>query len=492
MGARPNADRRPLDRYWAAVARLDALIAPVPPPRDLRLPAIRARAEHRLDRLRRFLADLGDPQDAYPVVHVAGTSGKGSTSTAIAAVLSAAGYRVGLHTSPYLQVATEKLQIGGRLIGPDDFADLADAIGTAAASWAARQGEETPTYGEVWTALTTTWFAQARVDVAVIEVGAGGRFDLTNVVRPAVSVITTIGLDHTATLGETIPEIAWHKAGIVKPGAPVVTAVTDRAALRPIVDEAAKVGVGLTRVIPGRTFEVLATGPTGTRWREIGPGGAQGPVLTTPLPGRFQAANAATAVAAVRLLAARGFAVDDAAVRAGVAAARLPGRFEAMPDQTRPRVLLDGAHNPDKMAALAADLPALLAAATGARLIVLLGTLEGKAFAEMVARLVPHAAALVATEPRVLGKTGAPAVDLAAAARATGLRGPLLVEPDPTAALAAALALADGPDDALLVTGSLYLVGEVRRRWYPDDAILRQRTSWPERGGRGPAGTGRA
>jgi len=194
------------------------------------------------------------------------------------------------------------------------------------------------------------------------------------------------------------------------------------------------------------------------------------------LPGRFQATNAATALAAVRALAPRGIAVPDAAIAAGLAAARIPGRIETV--QTRPRVILDGAHNPQKIGALCADLPALVG--DGARLIVVLGVLEAKDAWQIVGQLAPLASELVLTMPHVLAKPGAPTARLAETVRAAGFAGPLVVEEDAPAAVARALASAAGDERAVvLVTGSLYLVGNVRGRWYPDDAIVLQRTPWP-------------
>ncbi|MGN6032856.1 MAG: hypothetical protein ACTHQE_14475, partial [Thermomicrobiales bacterium] len=166
-----------LRRFHQASATLDGLIEQAHTPTDKSREAVQARAEVRMGRLRRFLAAIGSPQDRYPIVHVTGTSGKGSTSTAIASILTAAGYRTGLHTSPYLQVPTEKLQFDGALIAPDAYADRVDELMAAHATWLA-SGEEALTYGEMWVALTLHAFAKAGVDVAVIEVGAGGRYDL--------------------------------------------------------------------------------------------------------------------------------------------------------------------------------------------------------------------------------------------------------------------------------------------------------------------------
>ena len=472
-------------RYMAAVARVDGLIETPQTPVDKSPAQIRVRAEARLARMHRFLAAMGDPFGRFRIVHVGGTSGKGSTAAAIAAILDSAGYRVGLHTSPYLQVATEKLQAGGRLIGADAFAGLVDQVFAEYEDWR-RGGGEALTYGEIWVALVARHLANERVEIGVIEVGAGGRFDLTNVVSPVLSVVTSIGFDHTVTLGNTLAEIAWHKAGIIKPGAAAVTGVTGAEALAPIVAEAARAGTTLDQIAPSKSFEVLGTGPDGTRWREIG-SGQEWPAA----PGGFQAANAALAVAAVRRLVDAGFSVSDAAIAAGLTSARLPGRVERMPAGIgcgpQPRVMLDGAHNPQKIGALVEDLDSVLPRGDSGRRVGVLGVLEAKDFAGLVRPLVPVIDELVITSPQVLAKAGLDVATLAAAARAAGFYGPLALEPDPVAATQAAMARANGPEDAVLVTGSLYLVGNVRGRWYPEIDILRACTPWPaERGNSAP------
>jgi dihydrofolate synthase/folylpolyglutamate synthase len=465
-----------LARYREAVARTDALIERANTPEGKSQQEIRERAMLRMERVRRFLAMLGNPHQGYPIIHVGGTSGKGSTSTAIAAILTAAGHRTGLHTSPYLQEASEKLQIDGQLIAPDMFADLVDIVMAAHERWRAAGGQQL-TYGEIWIALLALFFTREQVDAAVIEVGAGGRFDLTNVVQPTVSVVTSVGLDHTVTLGSTIPEIAWHKAGIIKSGAPAVTAVTDPAALRIIRAEAYSTGVDLYRVVAGETFETLPAAAGRTRWRELRPDLTPGPVLTAP-PGGYQAINAATAVSAIRAIPQGMLTIPEEAIARGLASTSIPGRFETV--QEHPWVILDGAHNPEKVAALVATFSGQPDLA-GRRLIVVMGVVEAKQHAEMVKLLIPHAGALVVTLPKVLAKPGTDASVLADEARAAGFTGPLAVESDAKAALDVALRWAeDAPESVILVTGSLYLVGNVRSRWYPDDEIVLQQTDWPE------------
>lgn len=462
-----------IGRYHDAVSRLDALIENGPKAEDKSQPAVQRRAEHRMARLRRFLSHLGDPLSGYPIVHVGGTSGKGSTSTAIAAILTAAGYRTGLHTSPYLQTAAEKLQLDGRLIDPDLFADLTGEVLTAHEEWR-RGGGDPLTYGEAWIALTALFFRHHAVELAVVEVGAGGRFDLTNVLTPTVTVITSVGIDHTATLGSTIGEIAWHKAGIIKPDAPAVTAATDPVAVEIIAGAARAAGVPLTRVIPGESFEIMSILPSGTAWRDT----ATGATYHMGLAGGFQAVNGATAVATVNALRGLGYDIPEAAVRDGLAVARIAGRAERV--QHWPAVLLDGAHNPEKIGALVADLPDLLPRPAGGRRIVVLGALEAKQADEMIARLAPAMDVLVATSPQVLAKHATAAARIGEIAREAGFQGEIVAEPDPVRALDVALSRVTNPElDAVLVTGSLYLVGNVRNRWYREDDMVAQQTSWP-------------
>ncbi len=460
-----------LARFEAAVRATDALIGDVYAPDATSRENLAARAAHRMERTRSLLHDLDDPFAGIPLVHVGGTSGKGSTSVFIQAILTAAGLRTGLHTSPYLQVATEKLQINGRLVDPVRYAELVDHVLKAATAWTRRHGERL-SYGEVSKAIIECFFREEGVEVGVMEVGSGGRFDISNIISPALSVITSVGLDHTRTLGDTIEEIAWHKAGIIKPGVPVVTAVDDERALDVIFEEARLTGSRVERVIEGETFGIEEATATGVAWREV----ATGLMFRTGMPGRFQAANAATAVAAARALRAQGFAIPDEAIAAGVAAARIPGRAEIV--QQAPLVLLDGAHNPQKVAALARDLTTLLPVGEEGRRIALLGMLDAKSHAEAIASLLPVVDLLVLTSPHAQVKAGFPADRLADIARQQGFEGPVVVEPDPKRALTAALELA-GPADALVVTGSLYLIGNLRGHWQPDDEIVLTRTQWP-------------
>lgn len=431
--------------YLRGLAALNGLIqgerAGSDAPRDRR-----ERAERRLTRTRRILDVLGNPQDAYSTIHVTGTSGKGSTAVAIASMLTAAGYRTGLRTSPYLQVATEKLQISHRLIDGAGFAAAVDDVFAAAG----RLGLTPLVYTEAWAALSYLWFAQRAVEIAVIEVGAGGRFDATNVITPEVSVITSVGMDHVVSLGPTLTDIAWHKAGIIKRNRPAVIGNLRPEALAVVEHEAQRQDAPLIRAIS----------PTVN--------------LETGMHGAFQSANAAVALSVMAALRAQGRIIPPAAERSGLAAARLPGRLERMPGEG-PGVWLDGAHNADKMQALAGSLPLI----TDRKPVMVVGALGSKDVTAMAGTIATAASAVVATEPHVLGKRALPADDVAGSLRAAGFTGPMACEPDPLHAVAKAEDMSQVHNEPVVVTGSLYLVGEVRRRWFPDEAIVSQRTPWP-------------
>ncbi|MEI2616930.1 MAG: folylpolyglutamate synthase/dihydrofolate synthase family protein [Thermomicrobiales bacterium] len=450
--------------YQRAERYLNSLIfGPPSPPPGTSQEEIRARAVARLARLRAFLAFLGNPQRAYRTIHVTGTSGKGSTTTITASILTAAGYRVGAHVSPYLQVATEKLQIDGRLISAGRYERLVDDMHRSVDEWVAA-GRERPNYGEIWVAMTLRYFAEEQVDVAVVEVGAGGRFDVTNVLEPDVVAITSVGLDHTVTLGSTLEEIAWHKAGIIKPGSVAVTAVTGPETLPIIEEECRQTGADLVVVREGERYRDVRADADGTSFID----GATDEAMRITLPGTFQASNAAMAIEIARRFTHGHLPVET--LRAGLAAARFPGRMELVQDN--PRVLLDGAHNPEKVASLARNLEHLY---PHQRKLIIFGALESKSHASMLASLSPLAGLVIATMPRVLAK---PATDAAEIAAEVIGDVEVIIEPSPERAIEIALARAE-PDDLVVVTGSLYLVGNIRERWYPSEAILSQSNCWP-------------
>jgi dihydrofolate synthase/folylpolyglutamate synthase len=442
-----------LEAYWRAHNALLRLIRGER--HATRTPAARrCRAEAKLQRTHDLLSALGEPQTRFRAVHVTGTSGKGSTAAATAAMLTAAGYRVGLRTSPYLQVATEKLQIDGKLIDARSFERVTSRVLEVAAKRfpADRPGQRIG-YGEVWSALAFLWFAEQEIDIAVVEVGAGGRFDATNVIDADVSVITSVGLDHLVTLGPTLADIAWHKAGIIKPGSTVVVGA--------MPDEAAPVIAAEARKQRAKFIDATVL-----------------PFPNAPLGmnGDFQSTNARIAVSAIAALRERGFTIPEDAIPLGLANARLPGRLERMPGGRAPDVWIDGAHNPDKVAALAREVCRLF---TNCAPVIVLGVLGAKDVDAIARGIIPAASTIICTEPSVVGKRALAAHDLKQALVSAGFTGELLVEPAPDRALHRAKERARQTGANVLVTGSMYLSGQVRRCWYPDDAIVLQRTPWP-------------
>jgi len=440
------------DAYREAITRIDARIDPVGPS-DTSREAVRRRAAAKLAGLGAFLAFAGNPQRTYAVVHVTGTSGKGSTAAAIASLLSAAGLRTGLATSPYLQVATEKHQVDGTLINGAAFRDLLDHVEDVERRWLAATPGATPlAHGQLWAAMMLLGFAADRVDAAVVEVGAGGRFDMTNVVEPVAAVITSVGLDHLATLGPGLADVAWHKAGIVKPGTLVLTG--------PLPPEG-EAAVDAACAVRGAT-----------RIRHDRPEPGDGPDADFMERNRVLAAQVATALATSGL-------VDPGRIdlaRAGDVA--LPGRVERMPEDGGPPVTLDGAHNPEKIAALAAWLARRQAAGEPPPVAVFAALAAKQADAAILA-LAPVVQGFVFTQAPVLGKPASPAAALETLARSLGVAVPVAAAESPREAVEIARTAAGEAGTGTLVTGSLYLAGAVRERWFPSERIVRQRTPWP-------------
>ncbi len=404
-----------------------------------------------LSRTIALLGALGDPHRAFRVVHVGGTNGKGSTAAMVASVLGAQGYRVGLYTSPHLVDFTERIRINGAPISPERVGELTEAIRHAAGT----RLMEPPTFFEATTTLAFAHFAERGVQYAVVEVGMGGRFDATNILTPLVSVITTIGLDHQEYLGETPEAIAREKAGIVKRSLPVVTGRLGAGSLR-VIRAAASDQLAPCFSL-GEDFDILGESPQRFAYRGVW---RSYDGLSCPLAGRHQLDNAACALAALELADERGARVGEGAIRDGIRTVRWPGRLELA--GRKPDLLLDGAHNPQAAEALAAYLTTLRARrglAGRGRIILVLGMMRDKDHRSVLARLtaVPGVAQLIVT--RAAHPRAAASEDLARKGADLGV--PVLVCPSVGEAFARARALA-GPDDTILITGSLLVVGEAK------------------------------
>jgi len=414
-----------------------------------------------LERITALLSRLGDPHLDRPAVLVAGTNGKGSVVAFLASILAEAGIHAGVYTSPHLVRFEERIQVGGAPIDSTALAALTTEV-AAAVDALRRDGGASPTYFEATTALAMLHFARCRVPIAVLEIGMGGRYDATNVARPLACAITPVSLDHTQWLGGTVAEIAAQKAGILKTGVPAVIGPQDPAALAVIRDEAARAGAPLVESSACTVTPAGAPLPDPASFGLRLPDGAFYPRLDLALRGDHQVDNAVVAVLLARLLGRRGFpAIDDGAIGRGLPRTFWPGRLELQPAGAGgPDLLLDGAHNPAGCAILAAYL--LRHQAARPRRVLLFAAMRDKPAAEMLAILRPAAGAMVVTGLPVPRGT-APAA-LARLAAAAGFA--VEVEADPAAALARARTLA-GPGGLVVASGSLYLVGEIRRRLVP-------------------------
>ncbi len=406
-----------------------------------------------LDRARGLLALLGDPQRRFPAVLVAGTNGKGSTSAFLAAMAQAAGYRTGLYTSPHLEAVEERLRIDGRMIETGRFGRLlADLVDLAE-----RETGSPPTYFEAVTLAAFQWFAEEKVDLAVVEVGLGGRLDATNLCDPILSLITPIGLDHQEYLGDTLASIAREKAGILRPGKPALVWTAEPEAAESIREAAAAIGADLRFVSEEVRIESIDPKSwAGQRVRLATPFRAYD--LKIALLGAHQAINLGLATRAAEILADLGFdRFNPRSIQEGAAACRWPGRLEPIDLPEGRRLLLDAAHNPDGARVLAEFLDRL-----GEPVDLLFGVLADKDYEEMLALLAPRARRIVLTTPA--SPRAKDPVELAAL---LGGREGVFVEPD----LGRALELALGLGGSVLVAcGSIFLIGEVRRAVRADQA----------------------
>jgi dihydrofolate synthase / folylpolyglutamate synthase len=412
------------------------------------------RSPNRLDRIAAFVRELGDPHLSYPTIHVAGTSGKGSTATMLAAVFQAAGRRVGLHTKPHLVSVTERIRVDGIPIAEDAFGDLLGEMMPAIERVAGEHGR--PTYYETLLAMAFVAFAQAGVEVAVIEAGVGGRLDGTNVLQPRVAIITNVSLDHTEILGETTAEIARDKAGIAKPGIPLVSDAHDPAARAEIETVCAEVGAPFIAVEDaativdrgGERYGQSFTVATRTETYD----------LSLPVLGPFQQRNAATAICALEALA------DDlrptrAHVEDGLSRLMIPGRMEFFP--SHPSIVFDVAHNPDKAEHLARG---LAVAFPDRRFSFVIAIEQAKDVAEILRPFGKLRASFTFTSfDGVAGRTAVRPQRLASIAEELGLWGRAIA--DPVDALAIVRRNADA-SDIVVVTGSTFVVATLRDWWF--------------------------
>ncbi len=407
-----------------------------------------------VNNVRAALDRLRNPERRFASVHIAGTNGKGSVAAMTESILRAAGHRTGLYTSPHLERINERIVVGGE---PISDAGFATAFGAVAAAVEALLAESTipnhPSFFETMTAMAFWHFALAGVEVAVLEVGMGGRLDATNVVTPEVAAITSIDFDHERYLGHSIEQIAAEKAGIIKAGVPVINAAENPHARAVVAARAAEVGAPTVDLDSEYRAE-------GVRHKDFGlheftaraiDGWAM--KLAPSLRGDFQVRNALVAAAMARQLSTRAWKVSNESIAAGVARTHWPGRLELA--RREPLVFLDGAHNPAGARQVVRFWEEHL---RGRRIHLVYGTVREKAVGEMAEVLFPRAASVTLTQAETPRAASAESLRPLAQALNTNV----FVEPEPAQALASAMARA-GADSTIFVTGSLFLVGDCRR-----------------------------
>ena len=429
-----------------------------------------ATAKLGLENIRRLMRFLGDPQDRFPSVLIAGTNGKGSVAAFCESVLRTRGYGTGLYTSPHLIRIQERIRIGGREILPQELARLTATVKEAVRQLLAgttRNGrrlklDRHPTYFEMVTAMAFLHFAEKQVDIAILEVGLGGRLDATNVVDPIVSVITPVSYDHQASLGTSLKAIAGEKAGIVKPRRhsrpekqqqlAVVCGSQEEAVLEVIRKQCRAAGA---RWIPA--FRHLECRGIAHRLEEsvleLHPVLGAPLKLRVPLPGRHQVGNVAAAVRTLEVLHGSGFPLRPEAIEQGIARTRWPGRLEVLPG--RPRVVLDGAHNPAAAESLARHTRTFL---SPEQVILIYGSLRDKDIPGVFSLLSPLAREVILTRPD--SERGAEPRDIVRNGWTAGRAVRCRARPEDAWELACTLSR---PEDTLLVAGSLYLVGDFKR-----------------------------
>lgn len=402
-----------------------------------------------LERMVQLLEMMGNPHRNYPVVHIAGTNGKTSTTHLVSAILSGHGLRVGSTTSPHLERVEERLALDGQPASKDAFVQAVDDVRPFVELFRDRF-DDAPTYFELTTLLALSYFASQAVDVAVVEVGLGGRLDATNVVEGAVSVVTGIGLEHMEYLGTTLAEVAGEKAAIAKPGSIVVAGALPEEAMRVVADRATAISAPLRKLHDDFDFTEPRLAVGGWVADYQGVYGTYDEVFL-PLHGRHQVANLAVAIAAAEELFGR--ELSDEGLRAGLADVTVPGRLEVI--SRHPAVLVDGAHNPNGFEALAEALDSEF------RMVewtCVLGAMADKDIEGMIALLDGRVTQMVTTavdDPRAVRPEA-----LASVARRL-----LDVDVEPVDGVGSAIARAvdlAGTEGAVLITGSLYLVGQAR------------------------------
>ncbi|MEX1300389.1 MAG: folylpolyglutamate synthase/dihydrofolate synthase family protein [Desulfotignum sp.] len=405
-----------------------------------------------LETIRNILARLGHPEKKYPCIHVAGTNGKGSTATYIAAILQAAGFKTGIYTSPHLVKFNERICINGQMISDPDVVTAYEAVSQA------DTGDRHATFFEIATAMAFFHFSREKVDWSVIETGMGGRFDATNIIEPALGVITNLSIEHTQYLGTTIQALATEKGGIIKPGAPLVTSVHQPSGIRILKQIARENNTPVYQYKQDFFVRKNPDKPTVT-YRGLN---LRIPDITPPLPGDHQKENLGMGLAACELIFDKykgndpRYQLTPDLVRQGLAGTRWPGRLEVI--QEHPLVILDGAHNLKASQVLARYLSTTLA---GRQLTLVIGILDDKPYEAMLKNLLSVAHRVIITRAKI--DRSLPTSVLAAAAKKI-FTGPVQVIEKVSEAVSHAIS-STSDKDAVCIAGSLYVAGEAKEKF---------------------------
>jgi dihydrofolate synthase/folylpolyglutamate synthase len=394
-----------------------------------------------LDTIREILDGLGNPQHHYGCIHIAGTNGKGSVASTLSAVLQQTGFTVGLYTSPHLIRFNERIQINGQMVSNDDVRNSFLAVNQV------HHGDREPTFFEYTTAMALHLFHQYQVDWAVIETGMGGRMDATNAIRPAVSIITNVSLEHQQYLGKTLSDIAWEKGGIIKNNTPVVTGISQP----PAIDVIERIAKNQSAVLYRLGKDFFVTGQTDGLFSYSGLK-HQWANLKSRLPGSHQIANAALVLAACEILQDQQVPITLDSLTRGFETTRWPGRLEVVSQS--PMVILDGAHNLDAANCLASYLGKEL---SGRRITLVIGILDDKPFQEILDVLLPICDRVILTRPKI---ERALSIDRLVSACEGKIH---TIETARSVDMAVKQAINTSASvDVVCVAGSLYVVGEAK------------------------------
>jgi dihydrofolate synthase/folylpolyglutamate synthase len=440
-----------IKEYQVLINELNSLIGPVLFSKEINL---------RLERIIHLLDLMGNPQNSFPSIHVGGTSGKGSTSTMIASILTNSGYKTGLYTSPHLQIINERYQINNRVTPTKTLLEIYNQIEPSIQDVARSNPFGQPSNFEAQVAMAFKLFDQEEVDIAVVEVGLGGTLDATNVLDANIAVLTNVGLDHTDVLGDTVEQIAEDKAGIIKPDQIVISGV-EQPSTQKIVSDRCKIEHAELWQLDNHF--TIKYNDFDTSFSVKFPDRNYSD-LHLSLLGDFQYKNAACALAAVH---AHNSHIPISSIRRGINLKTIPGRMEII--QENPTVILDGAHNPDKITAASKAVNKYF---PDKKRITIFALKEGKAYIDIIPYVVKNTQTLILTnfttdiwhpfDPNMLAQ------QVNSLSRELDIH----IRPDPIQAVQLALSLAN-PEDLIWITGSLYLVGNVRNYWYPLESLLR-------------------